>query len=172
MANVDNPHGLRPLMRTITGGEPQVRTFQKDASAAVMYIYDVVQRDADGGISSGVSTPLLGVSLTYGKATTATDQLVVVSPGAVYEAQDNDDVDGLALVDMGANCNVEAGAGSATLLISGNELDESSADTTATLHVHLIELLNVPNNAYGAHARIEVCFNAAALGSQTAGIAA
>ena len=171
MANVDNPHGLAPLNRTLSGGAPAVMPFVKDASATVVYINDVIQRDADGGVSAGISTPLVGVSLHWSAASTAAELLVMCDPHAVYEAQDNADSDGFALVDMGANCNIEANSGSTTTYISGHELDESTAATTNTCHVHLIRLFPVVSgNAYGNHARIEVNFSAAALGSAVAGI--
>lgn len=170
MANVDNPHGLAPLNRTLSGGAPAIMPFTKDASATVVYLNDVIQRDADGGVSAGISTPLVGVSLMPSATLTAADLLCMVDPHAVYEAQDNADSDGLALVDMGANINVEANAGSTTTLISGHELDESTAATTNTCHLHLIRLFPVQGNAYGSHARIEVNFSSAALGSAVAGI--
>jgi hypothetical protein len=170
MANVDFPHGLNPVGRTITGGQPLIQQVPKDASATVVYIHDCVQRDADGYVSAGVATPIVGVALHYSAATTAENLLVICSPGAIFEAQDNADTDGTAQADIGSNANIEANAGSSTTLISGHELDESSYNTTATLHVHLMELFKDPLNAAGANARVLVCFNAAAYGSQTTGV--
>ncbi len=172
MANVDFPHGLNPVGRTITGGQPVVDSFPKDASAGAIYIHDAVQRDADGNVSAGVTTPIVGVALHYSAASTLDDMLLICSPGAIFEAQDNADTDGTAQLDIGANANIEATTGDTSTLLSKMELDESSYDTTATLHVHLMKLFKDPNNAAGAHARVLVCFNTAAYGSQTAGVAA
>jgi hypothetical protein len=44
-------------------------------------------------------------------------------------------------------------------MLSGHELDESTWDVTATLDVKLLKLLNVPGNAFGPNARVEVMFN-------------
>lgn len=162
MANRDNPHGLSPLMRSF-GGPSSVRQYSKDASEAVaIFINDAVELDDDGYIHAN-GTPgsmyILGVSLDYGAATTATNHLVVDDPHASFEAQDNADTDGFALADKGLSCNLELNAGSATTLISGHELDESSAHATNVLDVRLVGLLDCPDNAYGAHGRWEVTIN-------------
>jgi len=163
MANIDNPHGLRPLMRTLRGGCPVVRQYTKDANeGTAIFIHDVVQREADGNIAAGGTpgtTRYLGVSLNYGAASKQTDHLVIVSPDAIFEAQDNADTDGFAAADMGLNCNLEFNAGDATRLISGHELDESSANTTETLDVKLLDKLDVPDNDFGANCRVQVIFN-------------
>jgi len=174
MANIDNPHGLRPVMRTLSGGFPATRQFTKDAAeATAIFINDVVQRQADGNIAAGGTpgtTLYLGVALNYGAASQQTDHLVVVAPDAIFEAQDNADVDGFAAADMGLNCNLEFNAGDALRLISGHELDESSAATTATLDVKLLDKLDVPDNEFGANCRVLVVFNKHLLNAGVAGV--
>lgn len=174
MANVDNPHGLCPLMRTLEGGFPVVERFTKDAAqATAIFIHDVVNRAADGNIDPGGTpgtTLYTGVALNGGAALTLTKHLVVISPSAVFEAQDNDDTDGFAEVDMGLNCDLEFNAGSATTGISGHEIDESAIQTTNTLDVHLLKKLDVPNNAYGEHVRVEVIFNKHRMAHGVAGV--
>lgn len=174
MANRDNPHGLRPCARTIEGGEPLIEYFSKDASeATAFFIWDVVNRETDGYLADGGTpgtTTYTGVNLNYGAGATVTEHAVIVSPGAVYVAQDNADTDGFALADMGLNCNLEFNAGSTTTLISGHELDESTVQTTAALDVKLHKLWDVPDNAFGANADIVVTINASRFNAVVAGV--
>lgn len=175
MANVDNPHGLRPLMRTLEGGFPFCREYKKDSSeGTAIFQWDAVNRENDANIEAASATPgtttYQGVSLNYGAASTETFHIVIISPSAVYEAQDNDDSDGFAEADMGLNVNLELNAGSATTKISGHELDESTANTTNTLDMHMHEKLDDPRNAYGEFCRVIVTFNKHRLGLGVAGV--
>jgi hypothetical protein len=162
-------------MRTLRGGMPSVREYSKDADAGTaIFINDVVNREADQYIVAGGTpntTTFQGVSLNYGAASTATTHLVMDTPDAIYEAQDNDDTDGLVLADMGLMCDLEFNAGSATTFISGHELDESSAaDTTTDLDVKLLRILDTPDNVAGEHCRVEVMFNQHRLNPGVAGV--
>ena len=163
MSNRDNPHGLAPLMRTLRGGAPSVREYTKDASAGTaIFINDVVNREADGNIVAGGTpntTTFQGVALNYGPASTLSKHLVMDSPGALFEAQDNAAVDGFAEADMGLNANLVFGTGDAVSLISGHEINETGATTTSTLDVHLLRKVDAVDNEYGSHARIEIVFN-------------
>lgn len=174
MANRDNPHGLHPLMRTMGGGVPRVDYFAKVVGyGTALFIGDAVFRVADGSIDkSGTpgTTAYSGVNLNWGAASTATNHVVIISPNALFEAQDNNDSDGTAEADMGLNANLELNAGSATTLISGHEIDESTENTTSTLDVHLLGKLNVPDNAYGGWCRVEIMFNKHRMAPATAGI--
>jgi len=174
MANNDNPHGLRPLGRVIGGGEPEILGFDKDASeAAAIFMWDAVNQEADGNIEANSATPgttlYTGVSLNYGAASTLTRHLVMVSPNALFEAQDNNDTDGFAAADAGLGCNIELNAGSTTTQVSGHELDESTA-AASSLDVKLLELLDVPDNAYGAFSRWVIQFNKHRFAYGTAGV--
>jgi hypothetical protein len=176
MANRDNPHGLAPLMRTLSGGCPSIRPYSRDAdSATAIFINDVVSRDADGNINAGGTpntTTFQGVALVYAPGSVAkTDILVMDSPKALYEAQDNADTDGLVAADMGLMCDLEFNAGNAYSLISGHEIDESAAaDTTTDLDVKLLRILDVPDNAAGSHCRVEIIFNQHRLNPGLAGV--
>jgi len=175
MANRDNPHGLAPLMRTLSGGCPSVREYTKDVlQATAIFINDVVNREADGNIAPGGTpntTTFQGVALNYGAPYTLSTHLVMDSPKALYEAQDNADTDGFAEADMGLGCDLEFNAGSALSQISGHEIDESAAaHTTADLDVKLLRLLEVGDNAYGAHCRVEIIFNQHRLNPGLAGV--
>lgn len=174
MANVDNPHGLRPIGRGVSGGPPRVQSFDKAVGyGTALFIGDAVFRVADGSIDkSGTpgTTAYSGVNLNHGAASTATSHLVIVSPDTLFECQDNNDTDGIAAADLGFNVNLELNAGSATTLISGHELDESTANTSNGLDMHMIELFNVPDNAHSAFARIVVMFNKHRMTPAVAGV--
>src|SRR5689334_9715792 len=122
MANVNNPHGLRPLMRNLFGGPVSIEEYTKPASVATaIYRQDSVIALTGGNITpqatAGTGT-FVGVSLNYGAASTATTHSIVHSPDAVFEAQDDNSTDGLAAADMGKNANIKITAGNTSTLIS------------------------------------------------------
>lgn len=174
MPNVDNPHGLGVIGRTLAGGCPTVEQFSKAASyGTAIFIGDAVARAADGTIDKAITpgtTLYSGVALNYGAASTLTTHLVITSHDAIFEAQDNNDTDGLAEADMGLNCNLELNAGSATTQISGQELDESTANTTNSLDVKLLRKFAIPGNDYGANCRVEIVFNKHRMAPGVAGV--
>jgi hypothetical protein len=163
MANVNNPHGLRPIMRGLFGGPVSVEEYTKLVGVATaIYSHDTVIA-ATGGVITPQATAatgtFVGVSLNYGAASTATTHTVVHSPDSLFEAQDDNSTDGLAQADMGKNTNVKITAGNTSTLVSKFELTEASVATTSTLDVQLHRLYNVPDNAFGSNARIEVTLN-------------
>jgi hypothetical protein len=175
MANRDNPHGLAPLGRTLSGGPCSVNQYKKDADGATaIFVGDVVARDDDSFINPGGTpgtTTYQGVALNHGAGSTITQHLVVDSPDALFEAQDDGDTDGFAEADMGLLCNLVFGAGSAYSEISGHELDEATINTTNTLDVKLLRLHPVVGNEYGAvHSRIQIVFNKHRLNPGLAGV--
>lgn len=181
MANVDNPHGFGPLNRSIVGGPGAaiMQCHKLVGYGTALFIGDGVTRVASGtkatpAISAAVTpgtTPTFGVNRTYGAASTATDHLVIPALGGqMFEIQDNNDTDGVAAADLNKNANYELNAGSATTQISGHELDESTINTTNTLDLHILGLLQSPDNAFGSFARVLVTFNRNQLSDQIAGI--
>ncbi len=166
MANIDNPHGFRPLGICLSGGQPFIQSLAKAVGlGTAIYPYDLVARLADGSITSATAsitpgtTLLSGVALDYGALSTATNHLVVASPDAIFEAQDNGGA-GILAADLGLNANcIVSVAGTLALKKSGHQIATSTADVTATLDLHLLKLLAVPDNAHGANARIEVVIN-------------
>lgn len=163
MANVNNPHGLRPLMRTMGGGEMQLFEFSKVVGyGTAIFKWDAINRVADGSIEASATpgtTLYSGVSLNWGAASTATKHSCITAPGAVYEAQNDDSVTGLVAADMGLNANLVLTAGNATTKTSKHQINHTGIDVTATLDVHLLGLLNTADNAFGGNARIEIVFN-------------
>ena len=174
MANIDNPHGLRPLGICLGGGPQVFEEYSKAATyGTAIFVYDAVNRVADNTIEASATpgtTLYSGVALNYGAASSKTTHLVLISPDAIFEAQDDDDTTGLVEADMGLNANLILGAGSTTTHVSKHEIDQSTAQTTNTLDVHLLRLLNVPDNAAGAHARVELVFNKHRMAPGVAGV--
>lgn len=174
MPNTDNPHGLRPLMRNLDGGEPFVEKLSKIAGYGTgLFQWDPVNRVADGSIEKSITpgtTLITGVNLVHGAASKATDHLVITSATAVFEAQDNNSTDGLAAADMGANANLEMNAGSALTGISGVEINEGTVATTASLDVKLLRKLEVPDNDWGAWCRVEIVINKHRMHGGAAGV--
>lgn len=161
MPNVNNPHGLRPTMRNMFGGPVETREFFKPASSATaIFRNDAVCTSTGNQIIAGRTTAFVGVSLDPGKASTLTAHRVIFSPGAVYEAQDNDSAVGIVAADIGKNADLSVAVGGNTATnVSGHQINKASVATTATLDVQLIQLLEAADNEFGPWARVEVVFN-------------
>lgn len=169
MSNVNNPYGLKPLMRTIDGGAPQTEAWTKQASyAAAIFKWDPVTLLAGylNGPASGLTagtTRLLGVALNWAAASTLSTHLVMTSPHAVFDAQgDGSSAGNMVAAKMGYNANLNYGGtagGGVTRDNSGVQITESTIATTSTLDVRLLNLLQDPTNAFGANARIELYIN-------------
>jgi hypothetical protein len=176
MANLNNPHGLRVLL-ALSGGPIQTMPFSKAATLAQA----IFPGDAVAGVNDGSITPAItpgtslyyGVALDYGAASKATSHQVVIGLDTVYEAQGDgsNGGTGFAQADMGLNCNLSTSvAGSTVTLLSGMQLAESSKAVTSTLDVKLLQLQQIPNNAFGSYARIEVTFNKHRMAPGVAGV--
>lgn len=160
MANLNNPHGLRSLGITLSGGCLSIENFSKVVGyGTAIFRNDAVNRVADGSIEASATpgtTLYSGVALNYGAASTATEHSVIVNPDALFEAQ----ADGsLVAADMGLNANLVLTAGNATTKISKHQINSATEDVTNTLDVHLLKLLDAPDNEAGNYARIEIVFN-------------
>ncbi|NWG75089.1 MAG: hypothetical protein HXY24_10865 [Rubrivivax sp.] len=171
MANANNPHGLLPLY-SLAGGALLVEEFDKLSTyGTALYPGDAVACTADGRVLEVPATPgttrISGVNLNWGAASKATKHLVVVDPVYVFEAQADD---ALAAADMGLNANLVYGAGSATKLTSGHQIDASTVAVTATLDVKLLKKLAIPGNDWGAYVRIEILINKHRMTGDTAGV--
>jgi len=169
VANVNNPHGLRPLMRNVEGGPPECELYTKAAGYGfAIYKWDPVTQLAGvlNGPASGItagSTRFIGVSLNFSLASVLASHLVMISRSAMYETQeDNSGASNVVAAKMGYNANLTttspAGAG-VTRDNSGVCVSGTSINTTSSLDVNILRLLNTIDNAYGAYARLEVKFN-------------
>lgn len=171
MANNNFPHGLRPLGVALSGGAPVFEEFTKASGyGTAIFRYDAVNRVADGTIEASASpgtTLYTGVSMNYGVLSTETKHTVCTSPDALYEAQDdgstytapNPDTVGINSQDAGMNANLVLTAGDTTTKQSKHQIAASTLAVTATLDVHILGLLNVPDNDWGQYARCEIVFN-------------
>lgn len=163
MPNVDNPHGLRPTMRDLFGGAVNIGTYTKPVgSGTAIFIQDAVCVSTGRQIIAGRSTAFVGIALTFGAASTATQHQVVDHPFAMFELQDNVSTanGGVTAANLGKNANLETNAGSATTLLSGHELDVSTIATTNTLDVTLMNRYEVPENKFAdSNVRVECIWN-------------
>jgi len=171
MANVNNPYGLRPLMRTTSGGNPNIFGYTKASGYGYpIYKWDPVTQLAGvlNGPASGLTagtTYLSGVALAFSLASTAATILVMDDPGALFDIQGDGSGSGsnvIAAATMGYNANLNytgtAGAG-VTRDNSGVQLTESTIAVTSTLDVRILRLHNDPTNAYGVYGRVEITIN-------------
>ena len=161
MPNQDNPHGFRPLGRSLTGGPCQVQSYTKDASASAIFRQDLVKREADSFIAPGATAGTdiySGVSLNYAPSGSISEHLCITSPDALFEAQGDNDT-ALDEADMGLNANATFAAGSTSTGVSAAEIDASTKATTSTLDLRMLRRLAVPDNEYGTFARIEIVIN-------------
>lgn len=155
MANADKPFGFR-FAYTTHGGPPKMGKYKNTAVA--IYPGDAVHLDASGRINTIASTETpMGVAANYVSATA--DQAVWVYDdlyNTVFEIQ----VDDATLTDDTANGNffdITATTGNTTTLQGQMELDgNASAEDTLIL----IDKVDAPDNAWGAHVRVYVMFRA------------
>lgn len=171
MANVNNPFGLRPVMRTLGGGNPNVFGYTKAAAyAQAIYKWDPVTQLAGvlngpaSGMTAGTTRPI-GVALAYSLASIAATMLIMDDPEAIFCVQGDGSGSGgntIAAAHMGYNANLNytgTAGGGVTRDNSGVQLTESTIAVTATLDVRILRLHNDPTNAYGLNGIVEVVFN-------------
>lgn len=172
MANTNNVHGFRPLMRSLAGGPGAacLPAHKLVGDATAIFIGDVVKKAASGVndticITAGTAAAnALGVNLIYGAASVKTNHIVIPGFMQVFETQ----IDTIAAADLDKNAALVAGAGNASTHISGHSAN--GVATTNTLDLHVVGLLRSPDNALGAFARIEVTFNNSQYGQQIIGV--
>ncbi len=173
MANVNNPHGLIPTMRNSSGGPTETNPYEKEVGYAYpVYMFDPVTQLAGvlNGPASGIvpgTTLYRGVSMDFSAASVAAGGasgkpglLIVDSPDAIFEAQeDNSGGANVVSAKMGYNANLTTTAGDSTLKKSKVQVSGTSINTTGTLDVRIRRLVLDPSNAYGAYGRLELRFN-------------
>lgn len=181
MANNNFPFGFRAQNRSMSGGSVVAVAAHKIAGyGTALFIGDAVTTAAagtkpvpaiDAGITPG-TTPVFGVNLMYGPASTATDHIVILADGgAVFETQgDGTGATFLVAASMNKNANIALTAGNAALKLSKHALSETSLGTTNTLDLKVRKLWESPDNVLGQYARVEVTFNRLVGADQKAGI--
>lgn len=92
----------------------------------------------------------------------STERIVWVAddPDLVFEIQEDNDGTALAATSVGLNADlVYTHAGSTNFGLSGAELDRSTANTTNTLQLKIMRLVNREDNEIGDFAKWEVMIN-------------
>jgi len=93
--------------------------------------------------------------------------LIDIDPNTVYEIQEVSGGTALVATSIGLNASiVNAGVTTATGF-SGMELDNSTENTTATLELKIMNVIDRPGNALGEHCKFAVKINNHQLGSHT-----
>lgn len=187
MANVSRINGFRPVMH-ITGA-PYNGQFRKYALLAAdgtaTFIGDLVKLSgtaSDDGYPSVAqaaagNTPVgvvvgfapdptnLNVPI-YRAASTLRVVYVADAPDLVLESQEDAVGGALAITSIGTNVNFIVGSGSTVTGASGMQVDSSTAATTSTLPLRLIQFVDRVDNEIGsANAKVLVAFNVHQYGS-------
>lgn len=113
------------------------------------------------GIANDPSVPASNdmMELGYRPASTEGYVLVCDDPNVLYEIQEDSDGGALAVTSIGLNADLIAGSGSTFTRASGFMLDSSTAATTATLQLRIIQLEQRADNEVGANAKWLVAIN-------------
>ena len=162
MANVDAPHGFRPLYNYYGGEVGRPNSWSLAAANALIGIGDILVKTAAGAVdrhAAGEDGDLVvGVAAQAAAASAGGTILVWDNPGIVYEAQtDNGATVLIAQTAMHLNSDVVVAA--AVNGISQMEIDESLGATTNTLTVKILRLWPGANNAFGEFNRLECMMN-------------
>jgi len=187
MANADAPRGFAPRSSNGLPWCGQVNEYFIDggSDATATFIGDLVklsgsaETDGTPHVEQAAATnAVVGVVVgfrpdpdnqTRNWRVASTDRYVLVAddPNQVFEAQEDSDGAALAVTDTSNNINVIVGSGSTTTGLSGMELDSSSVNTTATLPIKLLRMINREDNAIGNQAQWLVKINNHQYGSHT-----
>jgi hypothetical protein len=167
MANIDSAFGLIPVAHVgqtdNNGGQTQYSLADNQGTA--IFTGDPVKYKSDGTVEvAGAGDAMVGVfggcfytDPTTSKPTWSPYFPASLSPGdakgfiwdnpmQTFIVQQDSVVSNLVAADLNLNANLIFGTGNTTTGVSGVEIDSSSADTTATLQVRLIDFYNVPSN--------------------------
>lgn len=200
MANTNRPSGLTPV-KSITGapwnGAGNVYSIAASYSAAALYIGDPVissgSADSNGipGITLAAATGAIrgvivaigkdpnfygnpgSLDTTYRPAAAQTDvwyALVVDDPNCVFQVQEVGTGTAFTAADVGLNANLSLASGNG--FVSGWQLSNSGAGTTATIQCRLLGLARTAplTNAFGYYAKWLVKINNHELAAGTSGV--
>lgn len=178
MANANIASGLHPVR--MLDGSPFNGSgdmfYVPSSDGTALYIGDAVKK-AGSADSAGIASiaraaagdALLGsvigfadaTSMTAGYRAASTAAYVLVAHGQdiLYEIQEDGDGGAIAAADIGLNANIIVAAGSSYTKRSGTMLDTSSKNTTATLQLRIHGLVQRPDNALSANAKVLVSLN-------------
>ncbi len=146
----DTPMGFWPDSAPVQIGPCTV-----DSGAAIIYPGDVVILEADGGLAIGAagSVNCVGTAAQYNAASTAASAFLVYDAvGQVYVGQDDSAAGIMTATALGATVDLLATTGNTTTRLSLQELDSSTASTTATLVFKVKALHPIEGGSYGSAA--------------------
>lgn len=162
--NVDRPNGFIPV-GTLSGGDwtASIRTFTMDAGHDAIFIGDLVHFDADGYLDQydAGDTQVVGVCVGvevnrglnaktehpgYLDTNIAGKIRVACDPLLLMEVQEDGDTTALVLADINRNIEIIDGGGSTTTGVSGMELNSDSNNTTNTLPLRIVGLVDRADN--------------------------
>ena len=141
----DTPYGFRPYGECL-----RVSSYSMDASAAAMYPGDCMIIEADGAVAPGTtnSTAIVGAAAMYSATGTAATVLIYDHPDQRFHAQDDGDTGIMTATSLGARALIVATTGDTTTLQSKQEIDSSSAFTTAANPISIMALHPVEQGSY------------------------
>jgi hypothetical protein len=172
MANNNAPFGLRPV--STVSGQPfsgATRTYSVPAGdGTAIYLGDAVKlvgtsqivngspyadiaRAASGDVMVGVVVGVLPASrdsLTYRAASTQRLLLVADDPNLLFEIQQGNSGTALTVNDVGQNSNLTVVAGSAITGYSGSVISNSAGNTTNTLDLKIVGIVDRADNDIGS----------------------
>lgn len=113
------------------------------------------------GIANDPAVPGSNTMMEQGYRPASTEGYVLVcdDPHVLYEIQEDSDTSTLAKTSIGLNADIIIAAGSTYTRRSGVMLDSSSAATTATLALRIVELEQRADNEIGTNAKWLVAIN-------------
>jgi hypothetical protein len=187
MANVNAPFGLRPA-RKVNGGNVSQSVYSIATNyATAIYDGDVVEMTGTGrnvqkaaatnvdniGVFKGCSYKDSTGSMVFshhwpGVSDNKSDikAYVVDDPDVVFECQ----ADGCVEGEIGVLVDWNVGTGSNTTGVSGLYAVVSGTSATTGGSLRVMRLVDRPDNAYGAYAKIEVMFAEHVLGRVVSGV--
>ncbi len=176
MANANTPNGFTPL-RHLSGGVIRSNAYNIATSGTTGFNDtirqgDLVVMNTDGtvelatagsvitGIFDGVQYFATDGSCVFDNQWTASTAVLAGSTITAYVYDDPNltyacQASTAALTDLGNSFDIAAGTGSSTTKRSGAYLDAGTGNTTSA-GLRLLRLIPMPNNEYGAYAKVEV----------------
>jgi len=146
----DESNGM-PTVAAVTAG---------DTAYGVVVGFENWDNGRDSSVTQTLEKPRIRTASVRGYA------LVAISPDLIMEAQVSSDA-ALADGDIGGKANVLATAPDSDAQVSQMEIDNGSSTSiaaTATYDMHILQLLDKPDNALGTHAKVLCTFNIHELG--------
>ncbi len=187
MANVNKIFGLRPIKHL--DGSPYngnvMRCYVPAADGTALFVGDAVKSytesatdgthqviqaaagDAIFGVVVGFEPDNSNLALLHRAVSTLRTVLVCTATDVIYRISTNST--GIAKEDIGLNGDIEVGSGNTTTGLSGMELDADASPAlgTSTAQLRILGLSQIPDNALGAYAVVDVLINEHELKSTT-----